>query len=185
MKKYSLFLFISAAFTLISCESEQLITLVDDSIDFRLFNYTDRSYENGELVIGGLTSNGEFIPSESIEYVYVPSNLSPTDTYTDLDNCNFGCGNEGLIDGYHYFTSQGDFFVEIPFTPINNQWNPNLNDILDISDTMALVFRLPDGTEEMLGQLNLRRTFVENQIPVNVIMTIYIRDNGIEGGPVF
>lgn len=168
-----------------SCESEPFITIVDDSISFKLYNYTGRSYQNAELIIGALKSDGEFIATDSIEYSYVPSNLSPTDSYTNLDNCNLGCNIVGLIDGYHYFTKQGDFFVEIPFRPDDNSWNPDLNEILEISDTMAFLFRLPDGTEEMIGGLNIRLTFVENEFPVNALTTIIMTYDGIEGGTTF
>ena len=65
MKKYSKILLFSLVLILMSCESDRLVTIADDSISFRLFNYTDKSYENAELVIGAINDSGEFIPTES------------------------------------------------------------------------------------------------------------------------
>jgi hypothetical protein len=90
-----------------------------------------------------------------------------------------------LIDGFHYFIQQGEEFVQIPFSPTNQVWSPDLTEVLGISDTMAFVFRLPDGTEQRIGGFNLRSTLVENEIPVNALTTIFIREDGIEGGTTF
>lgn len=185
MKKYSLFLFTCIIFTLLGCNSEPIVFIENDSIKFELFNYTDKSYESGELLVGARNSNGEFIQTDSREYSYVPSNQSPTGDYTFLDNCTLGCGEAGLINGYHYYSFQGELFVQIPFSPSNNEWNPDLRQVLDISDTMVVLFRLPDGTEEVITELDIRRVFTETEVPVNLIMTINIRDDGIDGVPRF
>ena len=185
MKKYYVLFFITLLTIFSSCESEQEVFITNDTISFRLYNYTDRSFESGELFIGGFDSNGDFVPTESIDYSFVPSKLSPTDTYTNLDNCVISCGNEGLIDGYHYFTQNGEFFVRIPFSSTNNIWSPNLDDVLAISDNMAFMLRLPDGSEEMIGGFNIRTTLIDNEVPVNAVVRMYIRDSGIEGGTIF
>ncbi len=185
MKKYYQLLFISMAILLSSCENERIGVVPADSISFRLFNYTDKSYQNAELFVGAINADGDFVPTDSREYSFVPSKLSPTDTYTNLDNCTISCGNEGLIDGYHYFTQQGEFFVQIPFSPDNNNWELNLDDILAISDDMAFLFRLPDGTEQMIGGFNVRITLIDNEIPIAATTRIILRDNDIEGGTTF
>ena len=185
MKKYCHFVFFALSILLMSCESEQLIILRGDSIDFKLFNYSDDAYQNAELLIGGIDSDNQFIATDSIRYAFVPSNVSPTGAYTNLDNCAISCGNDGLIDGFHYFIKAGEEFVQIPFSQTNNTWFPNLNDILEISDTMAFVFRLPDGTEKRIGGFNLRTTFVENEVPIHAETRIFIRDDTIEGGTFF
>ena len=185
MKIYSRLLLISLVILFTGCENEQVVVIPLDSISFRLFNFSDKSYQNAELFVGGINSDGEFVATESIEYSFVPSKLSPTDTYTNLDNCTISCGNAGLIDGYHYFTRQGEFFVQIPFTPESNIWRPNLDDVLAISDEMAFLFRLPDGTEEMIGGFNLRITLINNEIPIAALTQIIIRQDRIEGGTTF
>ena len=99
MRKFYIALFLVFSTFLSSCETEQVIVISGDTISFRLFNYTDLSYASAELFVGGINADGDFVPTESIEYSFVPSKLSPTDTYTNLDNCVITCGNEGLIDG--------------------------------------------------------------------------------------
>ena len=181
MKKYSQLLLLAFVLIFSNCETETVIPIIDDSISFQLFNYSDRSYQSGELIVGAINSDGDFIPTETRDYVYVPSNLSPTGAYTNLDNCTLGCGSDGLIDGYHYFASQGDIFVQIPFSPEDDEWDPDLNAVLEISDTLGVMFKLPDGYEEMIGELDIRRIFIEYEAPVNVIMTTFIQQDGIEG----
>ena len=61
MKKYSLILFTCLFFVLSGCDSDPIVFIQNDSIRFELFNYTDRSYESGELIIGARNSDGEFI----------------------------------------------------------------------------------------------------------------------------
>ena len=185
MKKYSLILFTCLFFVLSGCDSDPIVFIQNDSIRFELFNYTDRSYESGELIIGARNSDGEFILTDSREYSYVPSNQSPTGEYTFLDNCTLGCGDAGLIDGYHYFSFQSELFVQIPFSPTNNEWNPDLSQVLNISDEMVILFRLPNGTEEIVAELDIRRIFTETEVPVNLIVTINMQDDGIEGIPRF
>ena len=50
---------------------------------------------------------------------------------------------------------------------------------------MMFMFRLPDGSETLLGGFNLRITLIENPAPVNALLQIYIRENIIEGNTIF
>lgn len=185
MRKVYFILLICTTF-FISCSQEITVIPIGDSLNFRLYNYSDKSFQNGELFIGAKDTNGNFVTTESISYSYIPSKLSPNDTYTNLDNCITGdCGNAGLIDGYHYFTRSGEFFVSIPFSPDNNIWSPNLEDVLAISDDMMFMLRLPDGSETLIGGFDLRVTLIDNPAPVNAIVQIFIRDNEIEGNTIF
>lgn len=185
MKKQYVLLFLFCSFFLSSCETEQVVFLGNDSLSFELFNYTGESYPNAELFVGAINADGDFVPTESRQYDYVPSFFSPTDTYTNLDNCTTFCNNSGLIDGYHYFTQGGEFFVLIPFAQDDNIWTPDLNEVLAISDDMAFLFRLPSGEEQMIGGFNLRTTLLENDFPVNATVTVNIRQNRIDGGTSF
>lgn len=185
MRKIYFLLFICTTI-LASCTQEISVIPIGDSLSFRLYNYSDKSFQNGELFIGAKDTNGDFIATESISYASIPSKLSPNGTYTNLDNCIAGdCGNDGLIDGFHYFTTNGEFFVSIPFAPDNNSWTPNLEDVIAISDDMMFMLRLPDGSETLIGGFDLRITLVDNPAPVNAIVRIYIRDNDIEGNTSF
>jgi hypothetical protein len=181
MRKIYFLLFICATIFM-SCTQEISVVVNGDSLNFRLYNYSDNSFQNGELFIGAKDANGDFIATESISYTYIPSKHSPNDAYTNLDNCIGGnCGTNGLIDGYHYFRSNGEIFVSVPFTPTNNTWNPNLEDVLAISDNMMLMLRLSDGSETLISGFNLRTTLIDNPAPVNAIVRMYIRENKIEG----
>jgi hypothetical protein len=183
MKKQTFLLFFLCSFFFMSCETEGPIFLGNDSISFELYNYTGDSYPSAELFIGAIDDNGDFIPTESKSYEFIPSFFS--DAYTNLDNCNQFCNNIRLIDGYHYFTQGGVFFVLIPFSTDDNSWTPDLNLILDISDEMAFLFRLPNGAEQMIGGFNLRTTLIDNDFPVHATTRINIRENGIDGGTSF
>jgi len=185
MKKQYVLLFVLGSMFFTSCETNEPIFLGYDNISFELYNYSGQSYPNAELFIGALNADGDFVPTESREYDYVPSFLSPTDAYTNLDNCATFCNNNGLIDGYHYFTQGGQFFVLIPFSTDDNTWTPDLNEILTISDDMAFLFRLPNGDEQIIGGFNIRTTLIENDFPVNATVRVNIRENGIDGGTSF
>ena len=185
MKKTYFLVFLYSIF-FVSCTQEEQLFIGADSLNFRLYNYSDKSFKNGELFIGAKDANGDCIATESINYVYIPSKLSPTGAYTYLDNCiNGNCGDEGFIDGYHYFSKNGETFVSIPFSEDNSIWTPNLEDVLAISDDMMFMLRLPNGSETLLGGFNLRITLIENPAPVNALLQIYIRDNNIEGNTIF
>ena len=180
------FLFLICLSVCISCSEEENLIAVGDTLSFQLFNYSDKSYQNGELFIGAKDSNGDFIATESITYTNVPSKLSPNGVYTYLDNCiNGNCGDDGLINGYHYYSKNGETFVSIPFSPENSLWIPNLEDVLAISDDMMFMLRLPDGSETILGGFNLRITLIDNPYPINALLRINIRDNEIEGNTTF
>ena len=183
MKKQSFLLFFFFSFFLYNCETEGPVFLGYDSISFELLNHTGKSYPSAELFIGGINSDGDFVPTESREYEFIPSFFA--DAYTNLDNCNVFCDNIGLIDGYHYFTQGGTFFVLVPFSADDNTWTPDLNLILDISDEMAFLFRLPDGSEQMIGGFNIRTTLINNDFPGHATTRINIRDNKIDGGTFF
>lgn len=185
MKKYYLLFLLTVSTIFFACDTEEVVVIQGDSLSFRLYNYTDKSYQNGELFIGARDRNGNFVPTESIDYAYIPSKLSPNGNYTILDNCTLGCGDDGLINGYHYFSQNGELFVKIPFSPDNNVWTPDLNEVLAISDDMEFMLKLPDGTEEIIGGFNLRITLIENDFPVNALVKIFLRDSGIEGGTTF
>ena len=85
-KQYFLLFFLCSIF-LYNCETDRVVFLGNDSISFELFNYTGDSYANAELFIGAIDTDGNFVPTESRQYDFVPSFFSPTDMYTNLDNC--------------------------------------------------------------------------------------------------
>jgi hypothetical protein len=183
-KQYFLLFFLCSIF-LYNCETDRVVFLGNDSISFELFNYTGDSYANAELFIGAIDTDGNFVPTESRQYDFVPSFFSPTDMYTNLDNCEVFCNNEGLIDGYHYFTQGGEFFVLIPFSPEDNTWSPDLTPILEVSDEMGFLLRLSNGEEKRIGGFNIRATLIDNDFPVNATTRINIRETGISGGTFF
>ena len=187
MKKYSLLLFTVFSFFLTSCETERIVRIGNETLFFELFNFTSQPYDGAELIAGAIDENGTFIPTESIQYGRIPSNLSPNDLYTNLDDCNqfLQCPSDGLQNGFHYFTDDDEFFVLVSSFEDNIVWQPNLEQVLDISDNIGFLLRLPDGTEGMIGGFNLRATFIDNPIPLNTLTRIFIRDEGINGETIF
>lgn len=164
-----------------SCSTEQLVLIPETSFNFQLLNYTDQSFQNATLFIGGKDSNGNFVATDSIQYSQVPSNVSPNGLYTFLDDCTLGCGSEGLVDGYHYYFQNGQQFVDIPFSPENNSWNPDIERVLEISDTLAFVLRLAGGQQAEISGFNIRTTLVNNPYPVVSLVHMRLTENGIEG----
>ena len=68
------------------------------------------------------------------------------------------------------------------FSTDDNTWEPDLNEVLNISDEMAFLFRLPNGDEQIIDGFNIRTTLIENDFPVNATLKINIRENRIDGG---
>lgn len=188
MKKYSLLLFLFLSLSLTSCETERIIRIGDETLFFELLNFTSQPYDGAELFVGAIDDDGNFVPTESIQYGRIPSNLSPNNLYTNLDECTaFQCTNEGLQNGFHYFNDDDALFVLVPFFDgaENGIWNPDLDRVLEISDNLGFVLRLSNGEEGMIGGFNLRATFVDNPIPLNTLTRINIRDVGIDGRTIF
>ncbi len=173
-----------ASFFMLNCSSEQTIFIPNDSFSFRMLNFTDDSFQKATLYIGVKDANNNFVATESIEYDYVPSNLSPTGSYTNLEDCTFNC-NEGFIDGFHYYFFNSQYFVDVPFSEESNLWNPDLSSIIELSDEFTLLFQLPNGVEKEIKGFDLRKVLIENPSPVNARIEIRIEDNGINSSIIF
>lgn len=183
LKKY-----IFAAFLLclsLGCTEDQGSIVPLNTIEFQLLNFTNVSYKEATLFIGGKDFNGNFIATDSIKYEFIPSNLSPNGQYTFLDNCPINCGSQGFVDGYHYFFKEGKEFVDVPFSLENNRWNPDLSKILEISDNFNFVLKLSNGEEGEIFGFDIRQTIINNPIPVNSNVQIHLTPTGIEGRTLF
>jgi hypothetical protein len=172
---------------LTSCETERIVRIGNENLFFELFNFTSQPYDGAELFVGAIDENGTFVPTESIQYGRIPSNLSPNDLYTNLDECDpfLQCPNDGLQNGFHYFTDDDEFFVLVASFEEDVIWQPDLDQVLEISDNIGFLLRLSNGTEGMIGGFNLRATFIDNPIPLNTLTKIFIRDEGIDGETIF
>lgn len=180
MRKLFLVLFLGFIFIFNSCDTEQNFIIPNNSFSFRLLNFTDFSYENATLFIGGKDSSNQFIATDSISYAFVPSNQSPNGIYTNLDHCSITCGNNGWIDGYHYFFQNGNYFVDIPFQPNANSWNPDITKVLEISDELTFVIKFAGGLKKEIQGYNIRKTIIENPVPINTHLEMKIKSSGIE-----
>ena len=186
MKSIKKLFIVCILLSIISCSDEQtLIITPSNTFNFQLLNFTEVSYKDATLFIGGKDANDNFIATDSIKYSFVPSNLSPNGQYTFLDDCPINCGSDGLVDGYHYFFKDGKEFVQIPFSLESNFWNPDVSKVLEISDEFNFVLRLSNGDEGEIFGFDIRKTIINNPIPVNSFVEIQLTPSGIEGRTIF
>lgn len=163
------------------CRPEESFVIVADSFEFNLLNFTNKSYQSATLSIGAKDENGDFIPTESIKYNSVPSNDSPSGVYTYLDNCAITCGNDGLINGYHYYFSKGEHFVDIPFSSNNDHWSPDLSLISAISSEFMFVLEFSNGDILEIPGLDLNELARYSPISLNISVLMEITDKGLQG----
>jgi len=149
----------------------------------RFSNHTDESFDNATLYIGAKNSSNSFIAIDSVQFLNIPSNISPIDRYsTDLDN--FFTKNIGFHEGYFYCIINGEQFVRIPFPDnIANSMDIKKEKLLEISEDFGFLLKLSNGTEGYINGYNLIHGIPNptNEHGGYNYVKIDIKSNGISG----
>ena len=180
MKK---FYFLATIFLIsfLSCNSAFVEALSDNyEYKFNLKNFTGNTYLEGNLYIGSKNSLGDFIAIDSIKYLNILSNISPSNQYYNGDELPFTYNISS--NGYRYYRIQGEQYVVIPF-PIGSVGTLKINEdkILENSDRIGFLFKLSNGFEKYIDGFNLINGINSSGDSNKICVNIDIKDNSIIG----
>ncbi|MFN0729462.1 hypothetical protein [Polaribacter gochangensis] len=147
--------------------------LEDTSFNFDLTNYTETTWNEGTLYVGAKNLQGDFIATDSVKYIPIPSNISPVDSYTE-DNYS----SNGKHQGYHYYKINNLQYVTIPYPIISyGSLHIDKDKLTAISSTFGFVFKLSDGQEAYLEAYDINKGIDKSRLYIN----FYIKSTGITG----
>lgn len=145
----------------------------DTSFNFDLTNYTETTWNEGTLYVGAKNLQGDFIATDSVKYIPIPSNISPVDTYTE-DNYS----SIGKHQGYHYYKINNLQYVTIPYPVISyGSLHIDKDKLTAISSIFGFVFKLSDGQEAYVEAYDINKGIDKSRLYIN----FDIKSTGITG----
>jgi hypothetical protein len=138
-----------------SCTFNDLV-LDETAFEINLSNYIDSNWSEGTLYVGAKNIQGDFIATDSMKYIPVPSNISPNNSYSSGEIYD----SSGEYKGYHYYRKNGIQYVKIPY-PLSTHGSLFIDKgkIAEISQTLGFVFKLSDGQKKYIDGYNIHTGF--------------------------